>query len=110
MKKLISCIVFAFCIMMSSSVVFAKTGDIVGKAVNTDIIAYINGLPIPSYNINGYTGIVVEDLKKYGFDVWYSDSERVLRVEYDIASPNEVTSDYVPQKNTKAIGSFAAWG
>ena len=108
MKKLISCIVFAFCIMMSSSVVFAKTGDIVGKAVNTDIIAYINGLPIPSYNINGYTGIVVEDLKKYGFDVWYSDSERVLRVEYDIASPNEVTSDYVPQKNTKAIGSFAA--
>lgn len=108
MKKLKNCIIFLFCMMISSSIVFAKTGDIVGKAVNTDIVAYINGLPIPSYNINGYTGIVVEDLEKYGFDIWYSDSERVLRVEYDIASPNEITADYIPQKNTKAIGSFAA--
>lgn len=107
MKKLKNCIILLFCIMMNNSVVFAKTGDIVGKAVNTDIVDYINGLPIPSYNINGYTGIVAEDLEKYGFDVWYSDSERVLRVEYDIASPNEITADYIPQKNTKAIGSFA---
>ncbi|NDO45335.1 hypothetical protein [Clostridium sp. MD294] len=108
MKKLVSCIVLVFCIMMSDSIVFAKTGDIVGKAVNTDIVAYINGLPIRSYNINGYTGIVAEDLEKYGFDVWYSDSERTLRIEYDIASPNEITADYIPSKNTKAIGSFAA--
>ena len=102
MKKLKNCIILLFCMMISSSIVFAKTGDIVGKAVNTDIVAYINGLPIPSYNINGYTGIVVEDLEKYGFDIWYSDSERVLRVEYDIASPNEITADYIPQKAHRA--------
>ncbi|USF31121.1 hypothetical protein [Clostridium sp. MD294] len=108
MKKLKNCIILLFCMVISSSIVFAKTGDIIGKAVNTDIVAYINGLPIPSYNINGYTGIVAEDLEKYGFDVWYSDSERTLRIEYDIASPNEITADYIPPKNTKAIGSFAA--
>ena len=108
MKKLKNCIILLFCMMISSSIVFAKTGDIVGKAVNTDIVAYINGLPIPSYNINGYTGIVAEDLGKYGFDIWYSDAGRILRIKYDIASPNEITADYILPKNTKAIGSFAA--
>lgn len=108
MKKLKNCIILLFCIMMSNSVVFAKTGDVVGKAVNTDIVTYINGLPIPSYNINGYTGIVAEDLEKYGFRVWYSDSERNLRIEYNPSFLNEITADYIPPKNTKAIGSFAA--
>ena len=108
MKKLKNCIILLFCMMISSSIVFAKTGDIVGKAVNTDIVAYINGLPIPSYNINGYTGIVAEDLEKYGFYIRYLDDERLLLVEYNIASPNEITANYIPPKNTKAIGSFAA--
>ena len=108
MKKLRNCIILLFCMMISSSIVFAKTGDIIGKAVNTDIVAYINGLPIPSYNINGYTGIVAEDLEKYGFYIRYLDDERLLLVEYNIASPNEITANYIPPKNTKAIGSFAA--
>lgn len=108
MKKLVSCIIFLFCVMIGGTVVPAKTGDIVGKAVNTDIVAYINGFPIKSYNINGYTGIIAEDLKKYGFDVWYSEDDRILRIEYNATNPKEVTTDYIPKKNTKAIGSFAA--
>ena len=82
-------------------------GEIVGEAVNTDIAAYINGLPIPSYNINGYTGIVAEDLAAYGFEVYWDGTERTLSVAY---SPEfvPVTADYVPQANTQPIGSHAA--
>lgn len=76
------------------------------KAVHTDIVAYINGHAIPSYNINSYTGIVAEELENYGFDVDYNNNARQLRIEYK--KNKEVTANYVPPKNTKPIGSFAA--
>ena len=47
----------------------------------TDIVAYINGYPIPSSNINDNTMIVVEDLLNYGFDVVYDGKTRTLKVE-----------------------------
>ncbi len=104
MKKLVSCIVLVFCIMMSSSVVFAKTGDIIGKILSTDITVYINGAAIPSYNIDGYTGIVAEDLENYGFDVTYNDKYRQLRIENNFIK--EFTASYVPEKNPKPVGTF----
>lgn len=81
--------------------------DITAKnAVHTDIVAYINGKSIPSYNINSHTGIVAEDLINYGFDVSYNDYMRQLVIEYN--KDKEVTANYVPPKNHKTIGSFAA--
>ena len=55
-------------------VIFAapKVGDVVDHVLHTDIVTYINGLPIRSYNIKGYTAVIVEELKDYGFYVvWY---------------------------------------
>ncbi|MCI8629605.1 MAG: hypothetical protein HFE57_08965 [Firmicutes bacterium] len=104
MKKLRNCIILLFCMMINSSIVFAKTGDIIGKILSTDITAYINGAAIPSYNIDGYTGIVAEDLENYGFDVTYNDKYRQLRIENNFIK--EFTANYVPEKNPKPVGTF----
>lgn len=51
-----------------------------GNLLATDIGAYINGCKIPSYNVNGYTAIVAEDLASYGFSVVWNDKTRLLTV------------------------------
>lgn len=45
-----------------------------------DAAAYINNYPIPCYDINGYCGIFVKDLRSYGFDVDYNHEEQTVRV------------------------------
>jgi len=91
---------------------------VVGSYVHTDIVAYINGLPIPSYNIDGWTGIVAEDLRDYGFDVYWSGEERTLYISHDffpypeyteenLQGDGQITATYIPAENTKPIGSFA---
>lgn len=82
----------------------ADAAQITGYYCNTDIVAYVSGAPIRSYNINGWTGIVAEDLVKYGFDVVYDNDARHLSV---IWADRPVTADYVPAVNTKPIGSRA---
>lgn len=51
-----------------------------GDLLETDIGAYINGCKIPSYNVNGYTAIVAEDLISYGFDVLWNSTARTVTV------------------------------
>lgn len=56
----------------------------VGKVINhvkgTDIKAYINGAPITSFNINGNTAVIAEDLAKYGFRVRWNARTRELEI------------------------------
>ena len=47
-------------------------GDVIGHVYASDILATVNGVPIPSYNIGDKTAIAVEDLRYYGFDVTQS--------------------------------------
>lgn len=47
----------------------AGTGRAVDWALYTDITAQINGHPLRSYNVNGSTAVVAEDLRGYGFQV-----------------------------------------
>ena len=49
-----------------------KNGDIVNYYLYTDIVTYINNIPIRSYNIEGYTAVIVEDLAITAFDVVWS--------------------------------------
>lgn len=58
----------------------AKVGSVIGYAQPTDIVATINGYQLESYNLNGYTYICVEDLRYYGFDVYYDNNTRTLAV------------------------------
>lgn len=51
-----------------------------GAFTYTDIVAYINGVPVRSYNVSGTTVIVAEDLAYHGFDVVYNNDTRTLFV------------------------------
>ncbi|NLE12617.1 MAG: hypothetical protein GX628_02945 [Clostridiales bacterium] len=88
-------------------VIFAapKVGDVVDHVLHTDIITYINGLPIRSYNIKGNTAVIVEDLSNYGFYVVWYGVERELTVRRLESVP--VVGGYKPEKNTHPIGSKA---
>ncbi len=58
----------------------AKVGDVIGQALHTDIVAYVNHYAIPSYAVNGTSVVVAEDLRNFGFDVIWNDSARSLSI------------------------------
>ncbi len=88
-------------------------GTPIGDVLYTDIVAYIDGAPVRSYNIAGNTYIVIEDLVGFGFGVqWLSDPVQypngVLIATIDPAvKPEAYTSTYVPEANTNTPGSVA---
>ena len=104
MKKLLFLAVTLF-ILFSVFINANAQGKVTGMVLNTDIIAYINGFPIPSYNINGWTGIVAEDLTDYGFDVFWDAEQRELFISYYKNPDFKITADYVPQKSDMPVGS-----
>jgi len=59
-----------------------NVGDVTGKILSTDIVTYIEGVRVPSYNINGRTAIVTQHLNKLGgslnFGVSFDEETRVL--------------------------------
>lgn len=84
MKKIIfACLM---CITVSAGLTaYAANGDIAGQIYSTDIIAYIGGNEVPSYNIGGRTAVIIEDLDKseYGYPFWfvYDDEKRMLTAD-----------------------------
>lgn len=105
MKKCTSIIIF-FMLILTSVSVFAY-GEVCGEVLNTDIKAYINEKPIKSYNIDGWTGIVAEDLRDYGFYVDWDESNRTLNIATSLI--NEVTATYQFEENKYQVGSHAAY-
>ncbi|MDW7671166.1 MAG: SpoIID/LytB domain-containing protein [Bacillota bacterium] len=69
-------LIFLLSLSVSASMLI---GTKVGDVLSTDIIATIDHQPIPSMNINGYTAIVVEDLRSYGFNVHWNESDKTLK-------------------------------
>ena len=53
---------------------------VIGSVVTTDIKAYINGVEIPAYNVDGNMVIIGADLRYYGFDVVYDNTTRTSSV------------------------------
>ena len=108
MKKL-----SAFFILLALTAILAvpafslNVGDRIGNVLYTDIVAKIDGHPIPAYNVNGYMAVVAEDLRDYGFNViWDADSRTVLITSQ--GSPNPDTfPKYVPEPPKGKIGQPA---
>lgn len=73
-------------ICMQLPPVSAQPGDVAGIARYSDIVAYINNRPIASYNVNGYTVIVAEELVHYGFLVEWNEADRSLWITRDPAA------------------------
>jgi len=94
MKKVITLLlIFA---MSFSLQAFAKPGDAAGNIYSTDIVAYIDGMAIPSYNIGGKTVVVAEELSPYGFDVIWDENTREIKVNTKEIPQN--TPAYIPEK------------
>lgn len=102
MKKLV-CALLSVMMLFGTSV-YAKIGDKVGEAINTDIIAYINNYAIPSYAVNGTSSVVAEDLKNFGFNVLWDAGARTLVISRN----NEYEVHQMSFKKTAAEGSFFA--
>ena len=83
----------------------ARVGDVVGYAQPTDIVALINGYQLESYNVNGLTYIVAEDLRYYGFDVYFDSASRTLSItrNYNITTidPQRTNPNFWAPANTK---------
>lgn len=108
MKKIIKlsiCImVFVACGIISAYAY--NVGDVIGNTVYTDIVASINYYNIASFNINGNTVIVAEDLRNYGFDVKWSPEERALYIKR--SGSNKIPSTYIaPAVSQELIGKKA---
>ncbi|MCR8631307.1 copper amine oxidase N-terminal domain-containing protein [Paenibacillus radicis (ex Xue et al. 2023)] len=81
-----------------------KVGAVIGEVLSTDITAYVNGLPIPSMNIGGYTAVAVEDLRGYGFDVAWSPETRKLSL-YENAAKLKQTLTVLGDDSHTIIGT-----
>lgn len=77
MKKL-SILLSALMIFGATCAKAANIGDVIGDIYSTDIIADVDGAPIRSFSLNGKTAIILEDLRRYGFQVGYNDSLRAI--------------------------------
>lgn len=77
MKKLFYAIMIV-CMMLGAEVCHGE--EILGSAVYTDFTTYINHVPVESYDFNGNTLIVAEDLRAFGFDVWWNEYKETLTI------------------------------
>lgn len=73
----------------------AESADVVvGEVYSTDILACVDGHPIPSYNIGGYTCVVMEDLQYYGFTVtWDPETATISAVSAPVETDYTVYAD-----------------
>lgn len=77
MKKL-SAVILSALMLSCTAAHAANIGDVIGDIYSTDIIADVDGMPIRSFSLNGKTAIIVEDLRRYNFEVGYNDNLRAL--------------------------------
>ncbi len=70
------------CLSFGQSAFAYRIGAKIGKVLATDIVTYINGIRVPSFNIAGRTAVVVENLnaKTLPFGVNYDDASRTLTI------------------------------
>lgn len=95
MKKFLAIIItvtilFSVCTGVSAH----NIGDVINNTMYSDIVASINDYNIASFNIDGYTAIVAEDLRNYGFNVEWVPEQKALYISRNY-STNNVLSTYI---------------
>lgn len=106
-KKIVALMLCAIMLLlMMQGVSAAKVGDVIDQAVYTDIVAKINNHDIASFNINGYTAVIAEDLVHYGFNVRWAEAERALYITK--SNSTTITSTYIaPIVSSSQVGKKA---
>ena len=111
MKNTIKAVSLVLTALMLSSLALpasaAKVGDVVGEAVHTDIVTYINGQPVESFNINWETAVIVEDLADYGFNVVWDPTPGSRQLRVTRAYGKEFSNSFKPAASAHPNGSHA---
>ncbi len=111
-KKLITLALVVLLCLSLAVPALAASPKIINYSLYTEIVAKINGHVIRSYNIDGYTAVVAEDLRSYGFYAVWNPTDRTLSV---MRATNDDGSlqlpyrwgEYDPGEITHPIGSRA---
>ncbi len=103
MKK--TAIILAAAAVFGGTSAYAAVGDIIEPIYSTDILTYMDGVPIQGYNIGGETMIALEDLADYGYTVAYDDSVRTLIVN----KTHEPAEDFAPQIERGTVGEIVGY-
>ncbi len=80
MKKLLPLLLTALlclCALCAVSAADVRVGDV----YDSQILATVDGHPIPSYNIGGRTCVIIEDLAYYGFRVTWDGENGVVSAD-----------------------------
>ncbi|MBQ8526816.1 MAG: hypothetical protein IJ460_08900 [Clostridia bacterium] len=64
---------------IKSSNIFS--GNFGGYYYYTDIVTYLDGMPVTAYNIGGETYILAEEMSRFGYNVQWIDSDRWLVID-----------------------------
>lgn len=86
--------------VLLSAILFAipAYAEKVGVVKSTDIVTFIDGSPIESYNYNDNTYIEAEKLANYGFDVKWNETERTLEISRAERSFTPYADDDINEK------------
>lgn len=81
-----------------------EDGELLGEARATDIVVYLDGLQIPSFNFEDHMYVFVDDFKQYGFDVDWD--ENWVDVDFNKETPVGKIENMQTQKpaNGQPIG------
>ena len=86
------------------------SGTPAGYYYETDIVTYLDTTPIIAYNIGGRTFIHAEEMRNYGYDVIWSESERKLEITspYRAGYKYTIYLAYGKKQTEEGSGSFSA--
>lgn len=91
--------------LLMGTAVYSAPGDIKQPYYTTDILTYMDGIPIQGYSLNGRMMIALEDLVDYGFSVSYDDTIRTLFIN----KTNAPNSSFFPHYSRGASGTIAGY-
>ena len=106
----------ALCALLTAALVLClalpvgAAGEVTGYALYTDIVAQVDGHPIPSYNVGGRTAVLVKDLAQYGLYVYWNEDARTAYVWPGAIAPGgaqEIQTDYQPAAPEGKVGDPA---
>lgn len=106
MKKLRVLLIFTLLLtcMSVGTTASATTPKVIGHIYSTDIVAYIDDMPIKSYNIGGQTVVSEWELERYGFKDTWDGTNRVLTIESQTKPTKAPTTDISKGKSGKKLG------
>ena len=99
----LSVLLVTLCVLLTLSAAALRVGDVVGYVLSTDIRAYIDGVEIPAYNIDGHLGVVAEDLRGYGFLVDWNAEKFTLSIS--LAPDAPLSPAESPARSDQPVGT-----